>query len=281
MFFFEFGNEKKIMSKNGKERIQKDWSIWIGDASWRISKNGAYVVGSNDSPQAVQSWIQNLLGKRFQSMKFISSFLDVEFNFCDEYKLTTFFNWSEENQWTLFLPDDTSIEVNCSSDEKIKENQKISKKFLISEHYLKLNAVKPNACLTEITYNKYMHPTFYFDDETSIDLQNCAWRLENNKNYLVGSLDDKKSIKMNMLELVGNKLKQIDIANYSMDARFQFENQYVINLFSCCYKTNQWTIFSRSTPIFHAHIDLFPRKQFMDAKYSQGLGEESDDNGGC
>jgi hypothetical protein len=254
--FFEFGKERKFVLKNGKESSQKEWSIWIGDASWRITKNGKYIGGSGDSPENIQLSIQKLLGKRFQSLQFLSSFLDVEFHFDDGYQITTFFNWLEENQWTLFLPDQTNISVNCSNYEEIENVQNTASDFLIIENYKKLNFPKNELVLTEITYDDHGQLICCFEDGCSINLENCTWRLEKAQTYLIGCLDEEQDKINKMSELIGKKIKQIDVANSMMDARFQFEDQYVLRTFACCYKVNQWKITSNDNLIFCANIQL-------------------------
>lgn len=255
--FFEFGKGKEIVFKNGRKSIKKEWVIWISDASWRISKKGKYIVGSGDSPSLIQSNIQKLLGKRFQSLQVISQFLDVEFNFEDDYQITTFFNLPEENQWTLFLPDQTNIEVNCSNYEAIENVQDIAKHFRVIENLKKLEFPQQEVVLTGITYDKHGQPTFHFENETAINLENCTWRLEKDKNYLVGYLDDDQNkIDNEMCDLIGKKLKQIDVFNSLMDARLQFEDQYVLKTFTCYRAINQWKICSKNTPLFSAIIQM-------------------------
>ncbi len=253
--FFEFGKEKEVFFKNGKKSIQKEWSIWIGNSSWRMSEKGKYVVGSGDSPQTIQTNIQKLLGKRFKSFCFFSQFLDVEFDFENECRLTTFFNWREEDQWTVFLPDRTNIGADCASLEEIKNIQSIASGISIIKNYKKLDFKE--SVLSEIFYDQHLQPNFRFENDFFINLENCTWRLEKDEDYLVGYLDrDQEEVKYKMSGLIGKKLKQIDVLNPMMDARFQFENQYVLKTFSCCQRVNQWNITSQGVPIFRACIEI-------------------------
>ncbi len=259
--FFQFGKEKKVEVRKGRKIIEKEWSLWISDASWRISKNGKYIVGSGDSPQIIQSNIQRLLGKRFQSFQFLSQFLDVAFNFEDSYEIITFFNWAEDNQWSLLLPDDSSIGIDCSNKEAIKNVQSIAKNFPIIETYKKLNDLLQGAFVTKINSNKYNLPVFHFENDISFNLEACAWRLEKNKEYIIGCLDnDKGKIKNELSKLISKKLKRFNIANSMMDARLQFENGYVLKTFTCCRIVNQWKIFSQNKPVFSASISIFDQE---------------------
>ena len=219
--FVEFGKKIEEILKNGRKTTFREWSIWIGDASWRISKNGKYVVGSDDYPQSIQHHIQELVGLQFVHSNFLSSFLDIEFDFENGYKLTTFFNWSEEDQWTIFLPNGANIGTDCSSQAKINEIQNIA--------------------------------SFHFEDNTLVVLHNCTWRLTKNNTYLIGNIDDDNQ---NILsELIGKKLKQVRLLNSEMDAQFHFEEQYILETFTCYKTADQWEI---STPdgTFHGKIEL-------------------------
>lgn len=255
--FFQFGKGKEIISRNGRTIIEKEWSIRAGNASWRISKKSEYVTGSGDSPQIIQFGIQKLLGKRFQSFQFLSQFLDVEFNFEDGYQITTFFNWLMEDQWTVCLPNDLGIGIDCSTYEKIKQIQALAKHIPIIETYKKLDFLPPNITVTKIAYNEYDLPIFHFENGNSLHLEICTWRLEKHNDYLIGYLDeDKNQIRDRLSELVGKKLKQIDIANPMMDARFQFEDDYVLKTFTCCRAVKQWKICKQNELIFSADIQI-------------------------
>lgn len=255
--FFQFGKEKKIELIKGKQVIEKEWSLWISLASWRINKSNKYIVGSGDSPHTIQSNIQSILGKRFQSFRFLSQFLDVEFNFEDGYQITTFFNWMEEDQWSLLLPDDSNIGVDCSNAEAIKNVQNISKHFKVEEKYEGIDLQLKKTALTNITFNKWNLPIFHFKNDSSIHLEICAWRLEKNGNYVVGCLDEElNKIKRELMHLVGKNLKQIDVANPMMDARFQFEGGFILKTFSCCQKEEQWKIYEGKKLMFCASIPL-------------------------
>lgn len=260
--FFEFGKEKKVEVIKGKKIVEKEWSIWLSNASWRISKGNKYIVGSGDSSQAIQSNIQNLLGKQFQSFSFLSQFLDAEFDFEGGYQITTFFNWMEENQWTIFLSDNTNIGVDCSSIEVIQNIRDMSAHFQIEENYKILHALLKKTVIVDITFNKWNLPIFHFENDSSIHFEACAWRLEKNSNYVIGCLDeDFKKIKRELTHLVGKKLNQVDVANPMMDARIQFEDGFVLKTFSCCHIEEQWKIYEEKKLIFCAKIPSFDNHQ--------------------
>jgi len=256
--FFEFGQDKEVIFKNGRKSTQKEWAIWVSHASWRITKYEKYIVGSGETLEVnIQSYLEQLLGKRFRSFQFVSQFLDVQFNFEDGYQITTFFNSVEEDQWLLFLPDEFNINIDCSSQEAIQNVQDIAEHISIIETYKKIDFPQQDILLTKITYDKCDLPTLYFENDTSINLENCTWRLEKGKDYLVGYLDDKQNkFNKKISELIGKKLKKIDVANSMMDARLQFNNDYTLKTFTCCRKTDQWKICSNTTPLFRADIQI-------------------------
>ena len=138
--FFEFGKQKEIVFQNGRRRLQKEWSIWLSWASWRISQHNKYVIGSGESPEVnIQTHLERLLGKRISSLRFLSQFLDLEINFEDGYQVTTFVNRIEENQWVIFLSNDTEIVIDCSSQKAIESVQHLSKQIEIKNKYKNLD----------------------------------------------------------------------------------------------------------------------------------------------
>lgn len=239
--FFEFGEDQEITFKNGKKDIQKEWSIWAGNVSWKITKYKKYVVGSGDSREAIQLYIQELLGKRFLSLQFNSQFLDAEFSFTEGYCLTTFFDRLAEDQWTIFLPNQTTIGVDGCSYEEVKEIQDQAKDFSIVENYRELEFSQKGLCVSEIVYDENDQPTFLFMSK-EIRFQNCTWRLEKGQEYLIGYLDgDFDRVNKLMTKLIGKKLLRMSCASNLMDAKFEFEDQYVIKTFACVYTLDSGT----------------------------------------
>ncbi|MEI8301491.1 MAG: hypothetical protein WCG10_07800, partial [Chlamydiota bacterium] len=149
--FLKFGEGKEYFLRNGIKSVEYPWCIWVSDASWRLSQYGNYIVGSDDLPDDMESSLQKLLCQRFQSFQFLSQFLDVEFNFTDGYQLTTFFNWAEEDQWVILLPDKSSINIDCSSVEALKQVQEIAKHLPIIEPYKKMEFPEDDLLVTDIT----------------------------------------------------------------------------------------------------------------------------------
>lgn len=251
--FFEFGQGKEVTYRNGKTSVQKEWSIWLSDASWRLSKKGKYIVGSWDLPGVIEPNIQKLLGKRFQSIQFLSQFLDTEFNFDDDYRLTTFFNWIGEDQWMVFTPDSKTMHVDCSDNQTIKNTQNIAAHFPIVEDRKKLEIFDKALFVNKVAFDERGQPIFYLENDISIYLENCSWRLEKAQDYVIGCLDE-NSVMLD--RIIGKKLTCVDLINSMMDARFQFEDGYVLKTFTCWRRSEQWQILKKSIPIFQATIKL-------------------------
>ena len=253
--FIELGKDIEIESKNGRKSSRKEWSIWVSNASWKISKNEKYIVGSGDPRETIQLHIKELLEKRFHSLKFKSRFLDAEFTFSGGYKLTTFFDRIAENQWTIFLPDQSDIGSDCTSYEAIKEVQAKAKHFSFIEDFKELDLLKEELYVGKITYDKNDEPTFCFGNTISLNFQNCTWRLEKDQEYIVGYLDgDRAHFNTKINKLIGKKLIQISIAPNLMEARFEFEDLYVLKTFTCAHTVKQWRLTLNSTSLFQAVI---------------------------
>jgi hypothetical protein len=257
--FFYFGNiDEESVFPNGRKYARKEWGIWVGNASWRITKNGKYLVGSGDNRDEIALGILKLVDKSYQSLQFLSTFLDVEFTFEDGYQLTTFFNWMVEDQWTIFLPKRFQIEpigTDCSISEEIKKVQILSKNFPTNEKYTEVDFLLPDRTVTAFSYDPYNRPQIHFEDDCSIQFENCMWRLEKDSDYIFGYLDHQDvDFKGELSKLIGKKLLQVDTANSMMDGRFQFEEGYVLKTFTCNHSNPQWHITSKSRPIFEANI---------------------------
>jgi hypothetical protein len=256
--FFKFGNDEETIYPDGRKYVTKEWGIWLSGASWRLSQNGLYVVGSRDNAQDTDLNIRKLLGNRFLSSQILSSFLDVEFTFEDGYQLTTFFNWRVDDQWIVFLPKRFQLDtigVECSDQEEIKKIQEISKNLLIIEKYKKIDFARLAIAVTAITYSPYEQPIIHFGNDFFIQFKHCTWRLEKNGDYIFGYLDHQEvDVNEELSRLIGKKLLQVDTANSMMDGRFQFEEGYVLKTFTCNHSSPQWHIASKSAPIFKANI---------------------------
>ena len=253
--FFEFGKDIEITFPNGKKDTRKEWVIWIGDASWRIVNHNKYVIGSGD--RIIQSKIQILKGKRFQFFQALSQFFDIEFNFEDGYQLSTFFNGLLEDQWTLFLPNQTEIFIDCSNKNKIHKVMDITNHLSIKNYFQPIEPSLNDIKVTNIIYDELDLRTIQCENDISIKLERCTWRLEKDNEYLVGYLDEnKENIKNEFSRIIGKKIHRIDVANTMMDARFQFEDLYVLKTFTCCRKVTQWKITSKTDILFQADISL-------------------------
>jgi len=233
--FLEFGDSKEVVFKNGRKTTLKEWSIWIANASWKITKNKVYIVGSGDPRDSIQLYIQNLIGKQFERMEFTSQFLDAQFDFTDGYQLTTFFNQMNENQWTIFFPDQTDIGVDCSTQESIKNTQIESNQFKLAKTYTTQDQIQAGQSIKKITWDTTEQPTIHFENNSIFSLKKTAWRLEKNLNYIFGCLEqDLEKEKKTLNQLIGMKLNRINHRSNLLDMRFEFEKGYILEAFACC-----------------------------------------------
>ena len=261
--FFEFGKQKEYVFPNGKKGVQKEWSIWLNWTSWRISQHNKYIVGSGENLEVnMQTYIEKLLGKRFQSFQFLSQFLDVEFNFEDGYQISTFFNRVTEDQWLIFLPDKTEVIVDCSSEKEIKSVQNLSKQIEVKNKYKELGFSFFDAEVKEILFGENELLKIICTESFSIDLGLSAWRLEKydqyqigRKDYYFGSIEGhSKEFEGKLLDLNGKKIKHMSIDSSGMDVRLEFEDGYIFEIFTHS-KVEPWKIYSKNEIILHAKIE--------------------------
>ena len=256
-----------VIFTNGKERNRKEWSLRIGNAAWRLSKDGNYVVGSEDDRELIQSSIEKLVGKSIRSFQFISHFMDLEISFEDNYQLTTFFNVFADDQWALLSPDNNSIGIDCSNYNKIRTIVNIAKQFPIFENYQNLQFPIDEMELTKIIYNQNEHPILKFGNKYLIDLRFCTWRLQRDDIYLLGYVDlilsnlnfnryigKKRKFYYLINELIGKSLKKIEVNSF-MDGSFYIEDQFILKTFSRLRSIHQWRIYNEENQ-FYAKIPI-------------------------
>lgn len=256
--FFEFGERKEIVLQNGRKRLQKEWCIWLSWTSWRITQHSKYIIGSGENLEVnIQTYLEKLLGKRFQSFRFLSQYLDVEFNFEDGYQISTFFNRVTEDQWLIFLPDKTEIVIDCSSEKAIKTVQCLSKQVEIQNKYKEVECSFPNVAVIEFSFEENEVLKIICTDGISIDIGLSAWRLEKNDEYQIGRKDyyfgciegQRNQLEDKLLNLVGKKIKCIGLNSTKMDARIEFEGGYKLEIFTHA-RTDQWKIVQNSEIVF-------------------------------
>ena len=261
--FFEFGKKKEYVFPNGKKSAQKEWSIWLSWTSWRITHHNGYITGSDENPEiSIQSFLDKLLGKRFQSLLFISQFLDIELNFEDGYKINTFFNYSVENQWLIFLPNDSEMVIDCSTKESIKSLQSLSKQININDRFTQVNLPILGEKVDEISYKKDKVSKLILSNDFLVDLGTAAWRLTKNNEYYLGRLDyyfgfkeeRGKDLRNIISNLIGKSLKNVSIDSSGMDVRLEFEDGYIFEIFTHS-KIEPWKIYSKNGIVLQANVE--------------------------
>jgi hypothetical protein len=212
-------------------------SIWVSNASWRISKNGQTLVGSGDLRSDIEFNIQQLVGKKYEKLEFSSQFLDAEFYFSDKIKLKTFFDHRNENQWTLIFPDESDIGVDTHNEEAINRVNSRAKHFTLIETFKKQDINNEGLIVEKIIYDKNGQPTFCFENGEIFYFQPATWRVEKDQKYLVGYLDgDKEYLHSILSQFIGKKMISRGVSFDSMDERCDFKEGFVIKKFTCLKK---------------------------------------------
>ncbi len=261
--FFEFGKQKEYVFPNGTKSVQKEWSIWLSWTSWRMTHHNKYITGSDENPEiSIQSFLDKLLGKRFLSLIFISQFLDIELNFEGGYRLNTFFNYAIENQWLIFLPNDSEIVIDCSTKESIKSLQYLSKHIRINDRFERINILMLEEKVNEISYNEGKLSKLILSNDFLVDLGTAAWRLIKNDEYYLGRLDyyfgckeeRETEFRKVISGFIGKNLKYVSVDSARMDMRLEFEDGYIFEIFTHS-KVEPWKIYSNNKIILHAKIE--------------------------
>lgn len=261
--FFEFGKQEEFVFPNGKRGVQKEWSIWLNWTSWRISQHNKYIVGSGENLEVnIQTYIEKLLGKRFQSFQFLSQFLDIEFDFEDGYRISTFFNRFAEDQWLMFLPDKTELIIDCSSKQAIESVQYLSKQVEIKHKYKELELPILNTEVKDVVFGERALLQIICTEDFSVDLGLSAWRLEKNGQYQEGRIDyyfgssegKGQELEDKLSALIGQKIQSVSMDVSGMDLKLDIDGGYVFEIFSHS-KAGPWKIFHNNEVVLHARVE--------------------------
>jgi hypothetical protein len=193
---------------------------------------------------------------------FTSQFLDVELEFEGGYKINTFFNYATENQWLIFLPNDSEIVIDCSTKESIKSLQSLSKQINIQDRFAKVNLSIHGEKVDKIAYKGSGVSKLILSNDFLIDLGMSAWRFSNNNEYCLGGLDyyfgckeDRETELRNIVsDLIGKSLKNVSIDSTGMDIRLDFEDGYIFEIFTHS-KVEPWKVYSKNEVVLHAKVE--------------------------
>lgn len=258
--FINFGEVFDSPFPNGKPYKASPWTIWLGaNVDWRLSQNGKFVVGSCQDYDKMNVEVQKLVGKKFISSSIISQLMDIQFEFEDGYQLTSFLSVIINEQWTLFCSNQNVVGLKSETLEEVKQIQKLSSHFEVKDIYedivLPINQKQVVDCIVD-RRELYLN----FDNHLSLYLDGCTWRIEKNGEYCIGvgdyNLDESLDIQKYLNEIKGSRLIRSSITQPFQDARFEFENGYVITTFSSYDEVEPWRILKDDQNIYSAIISL-------------------------
>jgi hypothetical protein len=103
----EFG--KALMPNPETGAIHGEWHLWIYMCSWRIEKNGCFLVGCEDKRSKIGKVIEQINGNCLISFNVLVPSLDAILQFENKITLNLFSIISEDNDgggqhWMLFMP---------------------------------------------------------------------------------------------------------------------------------------------------------------------------------
>jgi hypothetical protein len=103
----EFGNP--IIGKSDRV-IHGEWHLWVYLCSWRIEKDGRFLVGSEDSKDKMIECVKQMEGCRLESFQIFPQALDAILTFDKGLILRLFPVLSEDednedsHHWMLYMP---------------------------------------------------------------------------------------------------------------------------------------------------------------------------------
>jgi hypothetical protein len=259
--FINFGEEFESTHANGKPYKKSPWTIWMGaNVDWRLSQNGKFIVGSCQPYDKMNAEVQRLVGKKYLSCSIISQLMDIQFEFEDGYVLSSFFSILLQEQWTLFCSNGNNIGLDAETIEEVKQIQQLSNHFDIQNLFNDIILPINQKALTGFSLEK-MDLHLFFDNNLTLCLDGCSWRIEKNNEYCIGagefSLDDYPDIHQYLDGIKEKRLLNSSVTNPFQDARFEFEDGYVIKTFSCYKDTIPWRIMKNNQEEVYAAKIVF------------------------
>lgn len=244
--FVKFGEEYDTPFPNGRPCKSSPWTIWLAGTSWRLSKKSNYIIGSSDPYDEMNENLKCLLGKKFITSRIISQFMDIQIDFEDGYQLTSFFNSISVDQWTLFASNENTIGVDNETKEEIQQIIELSKHFEIIELPQPISLPIDGKTFINFICDAYTL-TLNFENNVSLVLDNCKWRIEQNKDYCIGCIDNaldrvSETAEKYLDQIIGKKLIHSSMVKPFADAKLEFEDGWVIKTFSSWKEEKQWCI---------------------------------------
>lgn len=245
--FINLGNEIESKFPNGRPCKKSQWTIWLGGSvGWRLSKKNKYITDSSEPYEEMNAKVQQLLGKKYLSSSIMSQFMDIQFDFEDGYQLTSFLKRVLREQWVLFCSNGHTVGLESEKKSQIEQIVALSEYFDIVDLFQFIDLPIDQKKVWGFSLEE---GSLYLDfqDDLSLFLESCAWRIEKNGIYCIGSLDHfsdriKEDASEYLNEIKGKKLIQSSVIPPFQDAKFEFENGYIIKTFSCYKNPTPWRI---------------------------------------
>ncbi|MDP1834321.1 MAG: hypothetical protein Q8K75_00180 [Chlamydiales bacterium] len=249
--FFGWGDDVIHKLSNDGTHHDSEWMVWLSFTDWRITHLGEYVLGVGDPHEIIKERLPLMIGKRLKSLEVISPLMDIEIAFDDGYKITTFIHSFEEDQWTLFFPDSTWLDVPFETEQQRQRVKKISKYFKFSTPFQKLDTVIDDMMIKKTFYDDERGFSLYFDKHLSLIIDMFAWRIVKGPDLYLDRLESLEELVQKLKALEGQELKRVETANDLADTRFIIGDEYILQTFACSKEEgHEWGIYRQDEPIF-------------------------------
>ncbi|MCH9634377.1 MAG: hypothetical protein S4CHLAM7_11250 [Chlamydiae bacterium] len=259
--FIKFGEELDGELPNGRPIKKSPWTIWIGaNVDWRLSQNGKFITGSCQPYEKMNAQVQKLIGKKYLSSSIISQLMDIQFEFEDGYVLTSFLSILLREQWTLFCENDNTAGLEAEHIDQVKQIRTLSSHFTIENLFKEIPLPINQKALTNFSLEG-TKLYLLFDGHLTLCLDRCSWRVEKKDEYCIGAneftLDEHPNIDPYLDDFKGKKLIKSSVVDPFQDARFEFEDGYVIKTFSCLNNQTPWKILKdNQKKVYSANVPL-------------------------
>ena len=207
--------------------------LWIGNATWRLTKNDVFIIGSSNNTERIDANILQLMGTKLLSVEVLNQFMDIKVTFDNGLQLTTFFCWPVENQWVIFRPESVLSIDFSSQEQRLSIPQSLKGVIFSSENWKKPSRFS-NLVIRKIINLDNGILKIHFENNKRLILNRSCWRLEKNHFYVASTtIDDESDLEKELNPLLGKKVLSSFVSEDSFDVKLSIEDNYVLKTFKC------------------------------------------------
>lgn len=108
-FQIKFGELIDIKYPNGRMRSRREWIIWLYFCAWRVELQEQVICSANSSREVIDTQAAALVDCELTDVKLDPKTLELELIFDKQWRVRTFVDCLDDEQWIFFRPHDQSV----------------------------------------------------------------------------------------------------------------------------------------------------------------------------